>query len=82
MFLFIMLITYNQFSSLVHDVRRSADKTIKCWDVTNPTVQLCWSLPAHNVYVSSIHKLPDGRVITGSGDKTLKLWTYPDGSSK
>ena len=48
------------------------DKTIKLWDPhTGKELQ---TLKGHTDRVCALALLPDGTLVSGSGDKTIKLW--------
>lgn len=38
-------------------------------------------LAGHDNFLTSLVQLPDGRLVTGSGDKTLKIWDPSNSSS-
>ena len=49
----------------------------------NPHASQCKAtfLASHNSWVNSVAISPDGRLLaSGSGDKTIKLWSLPDGA--
>lgn len=53
----------------------SFDKTIRRWDLTKPIGKECIGvLPGHNDTVRSLAILPDGKLVSGSNDKTIKVW--------
>ena len=52
----------------------SWDNTLKVWDVNHG---LCLqTLRGHTGWVNCMGLLPDGRVVSGSRDKTLKVWGF------
>ena len=53
---------------------RSKDKTLRCWDVDEPTSTALWAYSAHDSSILCIHQLSDGTMITGSED-AIKLWS-------
>ena len=50
----------------------SRDCTLKVWDLENKVEVM--TLSDHTALISSIKELPDGRVVSGSDDHTLKIW--------
>jgi WD40 repeat protein len=69
-------------------VSGSEDETIKIWDVktkkcniTNMMSHECnISFKAHNFYVICVAELPDKRIVSGSYDRTIKIWSLRSGS--
>lgn len=54
-------------------ISASFDQTIKIWNII--TKQIEYTLIGHNAKVTVINVLPDGKIISGSDDKTLILWS-------
>ena len=55
----------------------SEDKTLKVWDVA--TGECVATLKGHSDRVNGVAISPDGRrVVSGSNDRTLKLWGLPE----
>ena len=55
-------------------MRRSGDKTVKCWNLSKPDFPLSYTLDAHTSDVYAVAVLRDGSLATASVDKTLKIW--------
>ncbi|MEA5559477.1 WD40 repeat domain-containing protein, partial [Nodularia spumigena] len=73
----------------------SDDNTIKIWDMTKPKTgffgfiyerirsRLKFTLTGHSSFISAIALTPDGKtVISGSRDKTIKIWDVETGAQK
>jgi len=60
----------------------SDDKTVKIWQVSANTeeksdtsqTRCLYTLKGHTDIVTSIAELPDGRVVSASSDRTLRIW--------
>ena len=54
------------------------DNTLKVWDLTKPKGPQCVAtLQGHTNAVRSVIQLKDGRLVSASYDKTLKVWGVP-----
>lgn len=54
--------------------------TIQLWDArtaTGTTTAALATLDGHTDYVSALAALPGGRLASGSGDMTVRLWQLP-----
>ena len=54
--------------------------SIKIWDLETKTQEL--SLRVHEGNVQCLLQLSDGRLVSGSGDKTIKIWDVDFGGYK
>ena len=52
---------------------RKADKTIRIWDWGNAICEQI--IPAHEAWVKSLCQLPNDDIVSGSDDKTIKIWS-------
>ena len=50
----------------------SKDKTLRIWNLQNQTTEK--TLIGHTDYVRCLLYLPDGRILSGSDDKTMRIW--------
>ena len=50
----------------------SKDKTLRIWNLQNQTTEKI--LMGHTDYVRCLMYLPDGRILSGSDDKTMRIW--------
>jgi U3 small nucleolar RNA-associated protein 13 len=60
-----------------------ADSTLKLWEVSpaDNHVHARWTVKAHDKDINSVAISPNGKIIvTGSQDKTAKLWRVSDGA--
>lgn len=60
------------------------DGLVQCFDVRSPTQKSVFTLQAHDSAVSSLDLNPSipGCMVTGSGDKQVKLWALEDDKPK
>lgn len=60
----------------------SADMTVKLWEVdAKGQASSRWTVKAHDKDINSLTFAPNGRsLISGSQDKTAKVWRFDDGS--
>ena len=60
------------------------DGLVKAFDVRNPNSKALFTLQAHDSAVSALdinHSIP-GCMVTGSGDKMVKVWSVQDNKPK
>lgn len=61
-------------------VSRSADKTIKVWNLKTGQIR---TLDKHSSWVNAVVISPDGKtIVSGSADKTIKVWELSTGKLK
>ena len=64
-------------SNPVMHIHLSSDGSIKIWDARTTTCSA--TMTGHTGWVNVIHFLDDGKLISGSYDRTLKLWDLSRG---
>ena len=74
------LVSYEKYNKDVNNkdetknilVSASSDKTIKFWDVEE--FKCIKTIFAHDKEITTLGKLNDGNIISGSLDSTIKVW--------
>jgi len=58
----------------------ATDNLIKIWDTNNSKCDL--TISGHTSWVRHMAMLPDGRIVSASDDKTLKIWNIDTHNEK
>jgi len=70
----ITCVTYAPDSQMI--LSAHTDGIVRLWDKRTEKIEICSSFTSHNIWVSSVHFHPSrtNYFITGSYDKTIKIW--------